>query len=74
MRVFHRVFPLFNSSGVCSRAGCDDLIWAYSWIVMKQMMAYAGPFEFAAALFRRRAGAFVVLAAMRQSLSAPPFG
>lgn len=50
------------------------LIWAYSWIIMKQMMAYAGPFEFAA--LRYLGGAlvlFVVLAVMRQPLAPPPF-
>ena len=24
------------------------LLWGYSWIVMKQVLAYAGPFDFAA--------------------------
>lgn len=50
------------------------LIWAYSWIIMKQMMLYAGPFEFAA--LRYLGGAlvlFVVLMAMRKSLAPPPF-
>lgn len=50
------------------------LIWAYSWIVMKQMMLYAGPFEFGA--LRYLGGAlvlFAVLAIMRQSLAPPPF-
>lgn len=49
------------------------LIWAYSWVVMKQVLQHAGPFQFAA--LRYVLGAlllFVVLAATRQSLRPPP--
>lgn len=48
-------------------------IWAYSWVVMKQALAYAGPFDFAA--LRYLLGALVLFAAMvamRQSLKPPP--
>ena len=34
------------------------LLWGYSWIVMKQVMAHAGPFDFAA----RGAGHVAMLA------------
>ncbi|MFK2930668.1 DMT family transporter [Dyella agri] len=49
------------------------LLWAYSWVVMKQVLAYAGPFDFAA--MRYLLGATVLFAAMllaRQSLKPPP--
>ncbi|MFC5741016.1 DMT family transporter [Dyella tabacisoli] len=49
------------------------LIWAYSWIVMKQVLQHAGPFEFAA--YRYMLGAlllFVVLLVSGQSLRPPP--
>lgn len=49
------------------------LIWAYSWVVMKQVLAYAGPFHFAA--LRYLLGAAVLFAALvlsRQSLRPPP--
>jgi drug/metabolite transporter (DMT)-like permease len=49
------------------------LIWAYSWIVMKQALAYAGPLDFAA--LRYLLGAVVLFAALvytRQSLRPPP--
>jgi drug/metabolite transporter (DMT)-like permease len=49
------------------------LIWAYSWIVMKQVLAHAGPFDFAA--LRYLFGALVLFAALlisRQSLRPPP--
>ncbi|HWX64901.1 MAG TPA: DMT family transporter [Rhodanobacter sp.] len=49
------------------------LIWAYSWIVMKQVLAHAGPFDFAA--LRYLIGAAVLFVAMlisRQSLRPPP--
>lgn len=48
-------------------------LWAYSWVVMKQVLAYAGPFDFAA--LRYLLGAAVLLAALlltRQSLKPPP--
>lgn len=48
-------------------------IWSYSWIAMKQAMAYVGPFDFAA--WRYLLGALVLFAAMalgRQSLRPPP--
>jgi drug/metabolite transporter (DMT)-like permease len=49
------------------------LLWAYSWVVMKQVLAYAGPFDFAA--LRYLLGAAVLFAAVlltRQSLKPPP--
>lgn len=49
------------------------LIWAYSWVVMKQALAYAGPLDFAA--LRYLLGAVVLFAALlctRQSLRPPP--
>jgi drug/metabolite transporter (DMT)-like permease len=49
------------------------LLWAYSWVVMKQVLAYAGPFDFAA--LRYLLGAVVLFAAMwlaRQPLAPPP--
>ncbi|KLD65063.1 DMT family transporter [Dyella japonica] len=49
------------------------LIWAYSWIVMKQVLQHAGPFNFSA--LRYSLGALVLfgaLAATRQSLRPPP--
>lgn len=49
------------------------LIWAYSWIVMKQVMQYAGPFEFAA--LRYIGGAVVLfglLLVRRESLRPTP--
>jgi drug/metabolite transporter (DMT)-like permease len=49
------------------------LIWAYSWVVMKQVLQHAGPFDFAA--LRYVLGAlllFGVLLATRQSLRPPP--
>lgn len=48
-------------------------IWAYSWVVMKQVLAYAGPFHFAA--LRYLLGAAVLFGALlvtRQSLRPPP--
>jgi drug/metabolite transporter (DMT)-like permease len=49
------------------------VLWAYSWVVMKQVLAYAGPFDFAA--LRYLIGAAVLFAALlvsRQSLRPPP--
>jgi drug/metabolite transporter (DMT)-like permease len=49
------------------------VLWSYSWIVMKQVLAHAGPFDFAA--LRYLLGAAVLFAALllsRQSLRPPP--
>jgi len=49
------------------------LIWAYSWIVMKQVLQHAGPFSFSA--LRYSLGTLVLFGALmvsRQSLRPPP--
>ena len=49
------------------------LLWAYSWIVMKQVLAHSGPFDFAA--LRYLMGAAILFAALMlsgQSLRPPP--
>ena len=49
------------------------LIWAYSWIVMKQVLAYVGPFDFAALRYLLGAAVlFIVLVIARQPLRPPP--
>ncbi|WP_426661018.1 DMT family transporter [Rhodanobacter aciditrophus] len=45
-------------------------LWAYSWVVMKQVLAYAGPFDFAA--LRYLLGAAVLFAAMLLARQSPP--
>jgi drug/metabolite transporter (DMT)-like permease len=62
-----------GQSGALLALGATVLIWAYSWIVMKQVLRYVGPFDFSA--MRYTLGAvvlFVALLAMRQSLRPPP--
>ncbi len=50
------------------------VIWAYSWVVMKQVLAYAGPFDFAALRYLLGAAVlFVVLVITRQPLNPPPW-
>ena len=44
------------------------VLWAYSWIVMKQVLAWAGPFDFAA--LRYLLGALVLLAALALAIVA----
>ena len=59
--------------GALSALLATILIWAYSWVVMKQVLAHAGPLDFAA--LRYLFGAAVLFAAMllaRQSLRPPP--
>ena len=67
--------PSFASSrrGALSALLITILIWAYSWIVMKQALAHAGPLDFAA--LRYLVGAAVLFAMMlfgRQPLRPPP--
>ncbi len=51
------------------------IVWAYSWIVMKQAMAHAGPFDFVALRFALGAAVlFAAMAALRQPLRPPPLG
>lgn len=73
--------PLFTMNDMSSRRGAliamgvTVLIWSYSWIVMKQVLRHAGPFDFAA--LRYVGGAVVLFAGMavtRQSLRPPPLG
>lgn len=55
--------------------GITVLIWAYSWVVMKQVLAYIGPFDFVA--LRYVLGTVILLGALlvtRQSLRPPPLG
>lgn len=50
-----------------------SVIWSYNWIVMKQVLRYSGPFEFAA--WRYALGTVVLFAALRwrgMSLRPPP--
>jgi len=49
------------------------VIWSYSWIVMKQVLAYAGPFDFTALRYLLGAGVlFAALALTRQPMRPPP--
>jgi drug/metabolite transporter (DMT)-like permease len=51
------------------------LVWSYNWVVMKQVLAYAGPFHFAAIrALLATAVLFLVLLARRESLRPPPLG
>ena len=50
-----------------------SIIWSYNWVVMKQVLQWTGPFEFAA--WRGALGAvvlFVLLLVRRESLQPPP--
>ncbi len=50
------------------------LIWSYNWIVMKQALAYAGPFTFSALRYvGGTAVLFALLALKRESLAPPPW-
>ncbi|MET0936243.1 MAG: EamA family transporter [Luteibacter sp.] len=62
-----------TSQGAVVALGATVIIWAYSWIVMKQVLRYAGPFDFAA--LRYSLGTLVlfgVLAVMRRPMAPPP--
>jgi len=62
-----------SSRGAVSALLATILIWAYSWIVMKQVLQHAGPFDFSA--LRYSLGAVILFGALlatRQSLRPPP--
>lgn len=51
------------------------LVWGYSWIVMKQVAPYAGPFDFVALRFGLATAVLLaVLLARRESLRPTPLG
>lgn len=61
------------SAGALAALGATVVIWAFSWIVMKLVLRYAGPFDFSA--LRYAIGAvllFIVLLVMRRPLAPPP--
>ena len=61
------------SAGAVTALGATVVIWAFSWIVMKLVLRYAGPFDFSA--LRYAIGAvllFGVLVVMRRPLAPPP--
>ncbi|HEY9513414.1 MAG TPA: EamA family transporter [Rhodanobacter sp.] len=65
-----RSFP----RGALLALGVTILIWAYSWVVMKQAMAYAGPLDFAALRYLLGAGVlFAALLLSGKSLRPPPW-
>jgi drug/metabolite transporter (DMT)-like permease len=65
--------PLSPQRGAIVALLATILIWSYSWIVMKQVLAYAGPFDFAALRYLIGAAVlFVVLVLTRQPLKPPP--
>ena len=64
---------LSSHRGALLALGVTVLIWAYSWVVMKQAMAYAGPLDFAALRYLLGAGVlFVALLLSGKSLRPPP--
>lgn len=51
------------------------LVWSYNWVVMKQVLEYAGPFRFAAIrAVLATLVLFLVLVLRRESLRPPPLG
>lgn len=62
-----------SSRGALAALSGTILIWAYSWVVMKQALTWAGPFDFAALRYLLGAAVlFLALLASRQSLKPPP--
>ncbi|HEY6545482.1 MAG TPA: DMT family transporter [Dokdonella sp.] len=62
-----------RSRGAFAALAIVTLVWSYNWIVMKQALAYSGPFAFSA--WRYLLGTlvlFAVLLARRASLRPPP--
>ncbi|UPG92206.1 EamA family transporter [Luteibacter aegosomaticola] len=63
------------SAGAVTALGATVVIWAFSWIVMKLVLKYAGPFDFSALRYSIGAALlFAVLVVMRRPLAPPPLG
>ncbi|MEO8747146.1 MAG: EamA family transporter [Rhodanobacter sp.] len=66
--------PHSHHRGAILALAVTILVWAYSWVVMKQALAYAGPLDFAALRYLLGAGLlFGVLLLTGRSLRPPPF-
>lgn len=64
---------LSSHRGALLALGVTIAVWAYSWVVMKQAMAYAGPLDFAALRYLLGAGVlFAALGLSGKSLRPPP--
>lgn len=65
--------PPSHHRGALAALALITMVWSYNWIVMKQALAYSGPFEFSA--LRYVFGTlvlFAVLLARREPLRPPP--
>jgi len=65
--------PSLQHRGALAALALITAVWSYNWIVMKQALAYSGPFEFSA--LRYLFGTlvlFALLLARRESLRPPP--
>jgi drug/metabolite transporter (DMT)-like permease len=61
------------STGAVIALGVTVTIWAFSWIVMKLVLRYAGPFDFCALRYGMGAALlFIVLLATHRPLAPPP--
>jgi drug/metabolite transporter (DMT)-like permease len=61
------------STGAVIALGVTVTIWAFSWIVMKLVLRYAGPFDFCALRYGMGAALlFIVLLATHRPLTPPP--
>jgi drug/metabolite transporter (DMT)-like permease len=61
------------TSGALAAMAATVVLWAFSWIVMKVVLRYSGPFEFSALRYGLGAALlFVVLIVMRRPLAPPP--
>jgi drug/metabolite transporter (DMT)-like permease len=61
------------STGAAIALGVTVTIWAFSWIVMKLVLRYAGPFDFCALRYGMGAALlFIVLLATHRPLTPPP--
>ena len=63
-----------SQRGAWAALAALSLIWSYNWIVMKQALAYAGPFTFSALRYvGGSAVLFLLLLARRERPPPPPF-
>jgi drug/metabolite transporter (DMT)-like permease len=70
---WHVTFVSSPRNAALIALGLLTLIWSYNWIVMKQVLAFCGPFSFSA--LRYAFGTcvlFLALVARRESLRPPP--
>jgi drug/metabolite transporter (DMT)-like permease len=71
-RILPTMSDFLQRRGALLALGVLTLVWSYNWVVMKQVLAYVGPFHFAALRAVLATGVLFAVVALRGESLAPP--